>query len=131
MYEVKISKAPGFRLLGLHHSGDDHQISSGFDRVGAFGASHSLVGPATDFIGICFDDPQSGPEAMLCSCAVFGVAEAIKAEGIPYDNPPLAPLPLACSRAPRPNSSVYQTLYHEWLPTSGRERAVPPASSVI
>jgi len=128
MYDVKISKTTGCRLLGLSHSGDYHQIASVFDRVGAYGAAHGLVGPTTDFIGIYFDDPQTVPTAKLRSFAGIGVSEAIKADGdFQIMTIPAGSVATLLFKGPYPElERVYQSRYREWLPASGREPADHP-----
>ncbi len=128
MYDVKISKTTGYRLLGLHHSGDYHQIASAFDRVGAYGAAHGLVNPTTDFIGIYFDDPQTVPTAKLRSFAGIGVSEAVKPDGdFQIMTIPAGPVATLLFKGPYPElERVYQSLYREWLPASGREPADHP-----
>jgi AraC family transcriptional regulator len=128
MYDIKIGHSPGYRLLGLSHAGDYHQIARAFERVGAYAGAHGLVGPVTDFIGIYFDDPQTVPTAQLRSFAGISVDETVDGEGeFQIMQIPSGPVATLLFKGPYPElEQVYQHLYREWLPASGREPADHP-----
>lgn len=128
MLDIKISQTQGYRLLGLPHAGDYHQIARAFERIGAYGSAHGLVSPTTDFIGIYFDDPETVAPSKLRSFAGISVGPDVKADGeFQIMTVPAGPAATLLYKGPYVElERVYQYLYREWLPASGHEPADHP-----
>lgn len=129
MHAVTIREEPAMRLAVIAHRGAYTGIGAAFDRLMPWAGARGLIGPATRFIGLYFDDPGSVAEAALRSEAGLTVPPGTEGEGevgirdIPARR-------VACLRFQGPYAELegaYAWLYGSWLPASGEEPADAPA----
>jgi effector-binding domain-containing protein len=64
--EVTMKQMPGYRVMGIQHTGPYEKIGDAFERVHAIAHEH---GVQVHMIGVYFDNPNETPEAELRSLA--------------------------------------------------------------
>ncbi|MDP3414890.1 GyrI-like domain-containing protein [Falsiroseomonas sp.] len=129
MFEVTIRQEPALRLAALPHRGAYGAIGTVYDRLTAWAGARGLITPATRFIALYHDDPQSVPEAQLRSDAGMVVPEAVAgSEGVQILDLPATRLAVLVFKGPYAElEGAYRWLYRDWLPASGQEPADQPA----
>jgi AraC family transcriptional regulator len=121
MYEVSIRQLQPVRLAALRHAGSYMEIGTTFERLFAWAAGRSLIGPQTRSIGVYYDDPDAVPAEKLRSEAGIVVGPEVAVDGdlhivevpggrhaVLHHTGPYAEL-----------NKAYRWLYREWLPQSG------------
>jgi effector-binding domain-containing protein len=74
---IQMQNMPGYRVMGIQHTGPYEKIGDAFERVHAIADEH---GVKVHMIGIYFDNPNETPEAQLRSLAglVVSVEDSLK-----------------------------------------------------
>ncbi len=130
MFDVTIRGSEAMRLAAVAHQGPYNQIGSAFDRLQAWGAGRGLIGPATRFLALYHDDPNSVPPEKLRSQAGFTVGAEVAAQGEVHilDVPAFARVAVLRFQGPYAElERPYTWLYGTWLPGSGEEPADAPS----
>lgn len=128
MYTVTIEHIAPCRIVALQHRGPYMEISSKFEKLNAWAASHGLLGTHSRSFGIYYDDPSAVPAAALRSEACLSIPENFKPDG------EYRAMETPSGRCARllfigPYSELekpYDWLYGTWLPKSGEELADQP-----
>jgi AraC family transcriptional regulator len=127
-YEATIREMTPLRVAALRHSGDYRQIGGTFERMAAMAACQGVLGTATRYFGIYYDDPTATLKRSLRSEACLTV---------PSHWEPTDELRLLEVRGGRYSvvlhmgpyaelERAYTWLYGEWLPGSAEEAADAP-----
>ncbi len=132
MYQVTEKQIDALRLAGLTHHGAYNDIGTVFDLVFAWAGARGLIGPATQAVGIFFDDPETKPASALRSFAGITVAADVAGEGaIEISIVEAGPVASLIHQGPYADlPAAYRYFYGEWLPTSGREPADRPCFEI-
>jgi AraC family transcriptional regulator len=128
VFDVTIREEPAIRLAATPHRGAYTAIGTAFDRLMAWGAARSLIGPGTRFIGLYHDDPRGVPEKDLRSEACMTVPPGVEgADGVRILELPPSRVAVLVFKGPYAElEGAYTWLYREWLPESGEEPADQP-----
>lgn len=128
-FDVTISDEPPRLVAFLRHVGPYAEVGPTFQRLGAWAGPRGLLGPASEIIGLGWDDPEvTAPEKLRFDCCLV-VPEGVGPEGEvgvrTIDGGPYAVLRVVGPYDLLP--LAYRHLYGTWLPSSGREpKDVPP-----
>ncbi|UWQ92069.1 AraC family transcriptional regulator [Rhodobacteraceae bacterium M382] len=131
MHPVSLRNEPARRLIGLPHTGAYMEIGKSFEAFGAMCESRQLwphMGPAA---AVYYDNPECVAEAELRSFA----GGEYRGEDIPQgmEERRLEGGKTAVLTYKGPYSGIsgaYQSLYGNWLPTSGEEPADAPCFEI-
>jgi len=125
---VEIKTLPSAHILFLRHVGPYSAVGATWGRLAMWAGMRGLIGPASRFIGISWDDPEITPSEKLRYDAAITLAGPIQPEG-DFGVTDLAGGEYATllHKGPYENlSSCYRLIFGAWLPSSGRElRDVP------
>jgi AraC family transcriptional regulator len=126
--DVRIEFMPATKVVTMRHLGSYETAGETFKQFYQWCSDRGLIAADTRYLGICHDDPSdANPDKIRYDCAitvdrdvrpegrvqpgsVFGGEYAITTYRGPYDN----------------LQQVYDFLFHQWLPASGREAADGP-----
>lgn len=131
-YSVDIRKKPLQPLIGIPHKGSYMEIGQAFERLYAWAAGRSLIGPDTIGVGIYYDDPESVAQNDLRSFAALTHSGAIELDD-PIEQRTIPECECAVLVHKGPYSDVHKAwrwFYSDWLPTSGREPTDAPCYEV-
>ena len=132
MDEVTIVNAPQRQLAGLRHIGAYDQISQSFEKLGAIFTSRNLWPQVRYMAALYFDDPAQVPVEKLRSFAAVElntgseVPEGLQAHMIDAGETAQLVYKGAYSGLP----AVYDMLYGQWLPNSGRVPTDAPSYEI-
>ncbi|HJZ99720.1 MAG TPA: AraC family transcriptional regulator [Candidatus Solibacter sp.] len=125
---VEIKTLPSAHIIFLRHVGPYSAVGAIWGRLAMWAGMRGLIGPASRFIGISWDDPEITPPEKLRYDAAITLARPIQPEG-EFGVTDLAGGEYATllHKGPYENlSSTYRLIFGAWLPSSGRElRDVP------
>lgn len=128
MTEVAIRTLDPVQVAAVAHRGDYQEIGHAFERLQAWAGSAGLIGPASRFFGIFYDDPTSVPKERLTADACMTVpAGTALPDGVRWLE--IAGGRHAVLRHQGPYAELertYRRLYRDWLPASGEEPADRP-----
>ncbi|RFU47333.1 GyrI-like domain-containing protein [Paraburkholderia sp. DHOC27] len=129
MQDVVIQDLPPMEALTIDHVGPYMQISKAFEALGGWLAARNLISSDMRMIGIFYDDPCVVPEAQLRSKAGMVLSRQVDVSApVSVTQVPGGPYAVIVHKGPYAElDAVYQSLYGEWLPKSGREAADAPA----
>lgn len=115
-------------VVFLRHVGPYQQVGATWGRLAMWAGMRGLIGPASRFLGISWDDPEITPPDKLRYDAAITLAGPIQPEG-EFGVTELAGGEYATllHKGPYENlSATYRLIFGAWLPLSGRElRDVP------
>jgi AraC family transcriptional regulator len=115
-------------VVFLRHVGPYQQVGATWGRLAMWAGMRGLIGPASRFLGISWDDPEITPPDRLRYDAAITLAGPIQPEG-EFGVTELAGGEYATllHKGPYENlSATYRLIFGAWLPLSGRElRDVP------
>jgi AraC family transcriptional regulator len=115
-------------VVFLRHVGPYQQVGATWGRLAMWAGMRGLIGPASRFLGISWDDPEITPPDRLRYDAAITLAGPIQPEG-EFGITELAGGEYATllHKGPYENlSATYRLIFGAWLPLSGRElRDVP------
>lgn len=135
-FTVEIIDAPARTLIGLEHRGPYPGIAAVFARVAGWAASRGLYGPAAEFCGIYYDNPDDTPAEALRSFAGSTPPPGVDVDSViegDFKVMTLAAGPAAWLRFVGPYDGLppaYRYLYGVWLPQSGRVHADRPSFEI-
>lgn len=132
MFSVEIKNIPPLTLVAIDHQGNYMGIGQSFEKLFLWAGQKQLLHPATQSVGIYYDDPETVERDQLRSKACLSVGE-----GSSYTDLDLGVHTLTMQggcygvltfRGPYAElDRGYEWLYKEWLPQSGEEvRNEPP-----
>lgn len=125
MHKVDITTCPPLQLLGIRHIGPYPGIAGVFGRLAEWAQGAGLLGPATRFIGIYYDNPREVDAADLRSAACITADRPTDPADNPTDDIQAIDLPggrHAVIRHIGPYtelSKTYDWIFGEWVPASG------------
>ncbi len=129
---VEVVTLPPQRILFLRHVGAYDEVGATWSKLGAWAGRRGLIGPATRFIGISWDDPDVTPGDKLRYDAAITLTRPVEPEG-EFGVTELAAGEYATIRHTGPYATLsrsYQMLLGVWLPQSGRELREAPCFEV-
>lgn len=128
MHNVTFTDFPALRLAAIRHVGPFIGIGAAFDRVQAWGAARGLITPATRFLAVYHDDPNSVPAGQCRADAGFSVGPDVAAEGeVRIIDVPASRAAVLRFKGPYAEiEAAYEWMYGTWLPQSGQEPANLP-----
>ncbi len=129
---VEVVTLPPQRILFVRHVGPYDAVGATWSRLGAWAGRRGLIGPATRFLGISWDDPDITPGEKLRYDAAITLSRPVEPEG-EFGVTELAGGDYATIRHTGPYetlSRAYQMLLGGWLPQSGRELRDAPCFEV-
>jgi AraC family transcriptional regulator len=125
---VEIKTEPPQTVVFLRHVGPYNQVGVTWSKLAMWAGMRGLLGPASRFIGISWDDPEITLPEKLRYDAAITLASPMQPEG-EFGVTELAGGDYATilHRGPYENlSASYRLIFGAWLPASGRElRDVP------
>lgn len=128
MTEVAIRTTAAVTVAAVAHRGDYQEIGHAFERLQAWAGAAGLIGPATRFFGIFYDDPTSVAKDRLTADACMTVpVGTVLPDGVRMLE--IAGGRHAVLRHQGPYAELertYRRLYRDWLPVSGEEPADRP-----
>lgn len=130
MSSVEIKNMPSIDVLAFSHRGSYMDVGKAFEKLFTWIGLRGLMSSQLKSFGIYYDDPNSVVEAELNSKACVALPDMTKidVEG-PIEKVSLPSGEYAVLRHKGPYAdmrSVYNWLYGQWLPNSGREVADAP-----
>jgi AraC family transcriptional regulator len=120
---VEIKTLPPQGVVFLRHVGPYQQVSATWGRLAMWAGMRGLIGPASRFVGISWDDPEITPPDKLRYDAAITLAAPLQPEG-EFGVTELAGGECATllHKGPYENlSATYRLIFGAWLPASGRE----------
>jgi AraC family transcriptional regulator len=125
---VEVKTLPAQPIVFLRHVGPYDQVSATWSRLAMWAGMRGLIGPASRFLGVSWDDPGITPPDKLRYDAAITPARAIQPEG-EFGVTELAggEYAMLLHKGPYEKlSESYRLIFGAWLPGSGRElRDVP------
>lgn len=130
MLEIRVESLPALQVAAVRHDGSYRTIGAEFERLAAWFGRSGLFGPATQGVGIYYDDPRETPEENLRSDACFSLSGPLPG-GAPdwtrTDTTQAGEYAIGCFKGPYTRlDEAYQWFFSTWLPASGREPAERP-----
>ncbi len=127
--DVRIERIPPLLVAFVRHVGPYDQVQTAWERVCMRLGKEGLLGPGTQFIGLCCDDPEvTAPEKIRYDACVT-VDEDFVPEG-DVGVQTISGGEYAVTTHIGPYSTLGQTyakLLGQWLPNSGRELRSEPS----
>lgn len=131
MYPVTIRTEPSRVLAGIIHEGAYDKIGAAFETFFAHCQSHDLWPRLGNPIGIYFHNPESVPEAELRSLAGAELRTEDVPQGLEGHRIAEGRYAVLTLRGPyQLIPSAYESLFGQWLPSSGEEPADAPCFEV-
>jgi len=125
---VEVKTLPPQTIVFLRHKGPYAQVSGTWMRLAMWAGMRGLIGPASRFVGVSWDDPEITPPEKLRYDAAITLAGPIQPEG-EFGVTELAGGEYATLLHKGPYEKLgetYRLIFGAWLPGSGRElRDVP------
>lgn len=131
---VEIRTLPALRLAGLPHRGAYGRLGETFGTLCRIAGERRLLGPATRFVALSWDDPAAVAEADLRAdaCIVVDAATPIDPPLAEYRHP-AGRFATVVHRGPYETlSETYRRFFRDWLPASGESLAdLPPLEEYL
>ncbi len=120
---VAIQTLSPARVVFLRHQGSYDQVGATWGRLTSWAGRRGLIGPATRFLGISYDDPQITPPDKLRYDAALTVNAPVEPEGeIGVAEIAGGRYAVLTHKGPYETlGRAYQALLGGWLPASGCE----------
>lgn len=127
-YPTEIKTLPAYRMATLDHLGPYNEIGRAFEALAMMMTTGNLWAQADKMCGIYFDDPYTVPEAELRSKACVIISEDMQLiePMVEYRTAAGEHAVLTYTGPYSGLPTVYDWLYSEWLPASGRQPADSP-----
>ena len=125
---VEIKTLPPQPIVFLRHVGPYDQVSATWSRLAMWAGMRGLIGPASRFLGISWDDPEITQPDKLRYDAAITLSRPVQPEGdIGVTELGGGDYATLLHKGPYENlSATYREIFGGWLPASGRElRNVP------
>jgi len=127
--EVRIERIEPMLVAFVRHVGPYDQVGAAWGRLCMQLGREGRLGPATKFVGVCYDDPEvTAPEKVRYDACVTVGGDFTPRGDIGVQT--LAGGEYAVTRHVGPYTSLGQTysqLFGQWLPRSGRELRSEPS----
>lgn len=131
MHPVTVRNEPARRLVGLFHKGDYHTIGKKFEAFGALCELRNLWPEMGPVAAIYFDNPDVTPAADLRSFAGGIFCGSTTPEGMEEQQLAGGKTAVLTYKGPYSGiSAAYQSLFGNWLPSSGEEPADSPCFEI-
>ncbi|MHC4745443.1 MAG: AraC family transcriptional regulator, partial [Planctomycetota bacterium] len=121
--DVEIKCLEPVRVAFVHHVGPYNEVGEAWGKLCTKLGAAGLLGGDTQFIGVCYDDPDVTPPEKIRYDACVNVDEGFEAEG-DIGVQTLASGEYAVTTHTGPYDRLgktYAKLFGQWLPQSGRE----------
>jgi len=120
---VEIKQVEPLRVAFVRHVGPYNQCGDAWDKLTTWAGSEGMIGPGTQFIGLCWDDPEITPPDKVRYDACITIdrdTESIGEFGVQeIDGGPYA---MTTHFGPYEEfDKTYVKLIGQWAPRSGRE----------
>lgn len=127
--DVKIERLQPQRVAFVRHVGPYGEVGKAWEKVCERLGREGLIGPASRFIGVCYDDPEVTPPEKIRYDACITVDEDFEAEGdVGVQMLPGGEFAVVKHMGPYDNlNQTYAALFGQWLPGSGRELRSEPS----
>ena len=119
---------PAMRVCFVRNVGPYTDAGKAWEKLCSWAGQSGLMGPHTQFIGLCHDDPEVTPAAKLRYDACMTVDRAVQPDG-EAGVQEIGGGEYATTRHVGPYETLvttYGRLCGEWLPAHGREPAAGP-----
>ena len=139
---VEVKQLPTYHVAYIRHltgyskGQSSGEISEAFQRVSKWAAAHNLIGPQTMIIGIPYDNPDITPNDRCRYDACVTIPAEVNAgsgevgvQDIPGGKYAVCHLEISALEA-RKIAEAVDSLYGEWLPSSGYSAAGQPALEI-
>ncbi|MBI2899119.1 MAG: GyrI-like domain-containing protein [Planctomycetes bacterium] len=126
--EVQIKAIRPKRVAFVRHGGPYSECGKAWDRLLAFVGMQGLLGADTEFIGVCYDDPEVTPRDKVRYDACVTVSEDFRPQGdVGVQLLDGGEYAVTMHQGPYDKlGETYVRLCGRWAPTSGREiRSAP------
>lgn len=126
--EVTTQAIPPKRVAFVRHVGPYSECGAAWDRLLAFVGKEGRLGADTEFIGVCYDDPEATPRDRIRYDACVTVGGDFRAQGgIGVQVLEGGEYAVTLHEGPYDRlGDTYARLCGQWAPTSGREiRSAP------
>ncbi len=130
--EIEVKTCTPLRVAFIRHIGPYHECKPAWNKLYAWAWAKRLLNDASNYIGICHDDPQITPEDKIRYDACITVDGSIEAEGeIGIQMIEGGEYAVTLHKGPHERiENTYAELMGEWLLASGRELRELPAFEV-
>lgn len=127
--DVRTETISQMKVAFVRHTGPYQNVGTAWQRLMAWAGPRGLIGPATQFVSVYYDDPAVTPPDKLRADACITVGDAVQPDG-DVGVQEIGGGDYAIARHVGPYDKLgdtYSQLCGSWLPASGRElRAAPP-----
>lgn len=126
---ARLERIGPLHVIRLRHVGPYSEVGRTFERLAAWVGAHGLFGPATQGLGISYDDPEVTPPEHLRYDAAFTVSRAMPGEGeIQGLELPARDYATVVHKGPYSGLAIaYAGLMRWWLRREDSEISDPPA----
>ncbi len=127
--EVRIEHVEPLRVAFVRHVGSYQEVNVAWDRLCTPLGKDGLLGPGTQFIGICYDDPEvTPPEKVRYDACVTVDADFVAADDIGVQTIGGGEYAVTTHIGPYELlGQTYAKLLGQWLPRSGHELRSEPS----
>ncbi|WP_027720232.1 AraC family transcriptional regulator [Maridesulfovibrio zosterae] len=121
--QVEIRKRKETMVAFIRHVGSYFDVKIAWDKLCSWASIHNLNSPETEYLGICYDDPNVTPKGKIRYDACVTITAEIEPHPeIGIQIIPCSKYAVAIHRGPYERLiEAYQNLYGKWLPKSGFE----------
>ncbi|MEA2064643.1 MAG: AraC family transcriptional regulator [Gemmatimonadota bacterium] len=121
--EVRIEERKQMKVAFVRHIGPYPECHAAWQKLMAWAGKKGLMGPKSQILGICYDDPEITPEDKIRYDACLTVSEDVKGEGeVGIQEVVGGEYAIITHLGPYSElNKTYSSLYGQWLPQSGYE----------
>ncbi|MEW5773324.1 MAG: AraC family transcriptional regulator [Thermodesulfobacteriota bacterium] len=130
--EAKIVQVPARRVAYVRHVGPYQNCGAAWGTLCAWAGPKGLLGPQTQFIGMCHDDPEITPPDKVRYDACIAAPETAVPEGaVGVQELPGGEYASTVHKGPYANlAATYNALCGQWIPAQGREMRHAPSLEI-
>jgi AraC family transcriptional regulator len=130
--EAEIVRLPARRVAFVRHVGPYAGCGAAWEKLCAWAGPKGLLGPQTQFIGVCHDDPETTPPDKVRYDACVTLARDVAPEGaVGVQELAGGDYAQTVHHGPYENlSAAYNDLCGQWIPAQGREMRHAPSQEV-
>ncbi len=130
--EASIVQLPARRVAFVRHVGPYADCGAAWEKLCAWAGPRGLLGPQTQFIGVCHDDPETTPPDKVRYDACITAPDAAAPEGeVGVQELAGGDFARTVHQGPYENlSATYNALCGQWIPAQGREMRHAPSLEV-
>ncbi len=128
--KVEIRTRPETHLAFIRHIGSYFSVTKAWEKLCGWGFENGLLSTETEFLGLCYDDPDITPQEKIRYDACFSISHEIETpSGIGTQILPGGKFAVTTHYGPYEElHSAYKDLYGKWLPGSAYQpRDVVPS----